>query len=60
MGYLILYDKLVNDLPIWLDKCMMKCDYYANRLGWWYIDQSHDQIDWVIRIDKIPRIHDMD
>lgn len=35
-------------------------DGYVGRLGWWWVDQSHDQIDWGTRVDDMSRTCDMD
>ena len=34
-------------------------DDYVDRLGWWWIDQIHDQIDWIMLVDDMSRTHDM-
>ena len=35
-------------------------DEYTDQLGWWWIDQSQDQVDWIMLVDDISRTHDMD
>ncbi len=55
MKLIIQFDKnkcMINDL--------MNYDDYADWLGWWWVDQSHNQIDWGIGVDNMSGTHDMD